>query len=53
MGGGDAEDLWGWTDPENGKEYAIVGMEGSTAFVDVSSPTAPIVLGTLPSHTVS
>ena len=28
MGGGDAEDLWGWTDPQNGKEYAIVGMAG-------------------------
>ena len=53
MGGGDAEDLWGWTDPQNGKEYAIVGMAGGTAFVDVSDPTAPSVIGTLPSHTGS
>ena len=53
MGGGDAEDLWGWTDPENGKEYAIVGMAASTAFVDVSSPTSPVVMGILPSHTGS
>ena len=51
MGGGDAEDLWGWTDPQDGKEYAIIGMAGNTAFVDVSAPTAPVVLGTLPSHT--
>ena len=53
MGGGDAEDLWGWTDPQNGKEYAIVGMAGGTAFVDVSDPTSPSVIGTLPSHTGS
>ena len=53
MGGGDAEDLWGWTDPQDGKEYAIVGMAGGTAFVDVTDPTAPVVLGTLPSHTGS
>ena len=42
MGGGDAEDLWGWTDPQDGKEYAIVGMAGGTAFVDVTDPTAPL-----------
>ena len=53
MGGGDAEDLWGWTDPQTGKEYAIVGMAGGTAFVDVTDPTAPAVIGTLPSHTGS
>lgn len=53
LGGGDAEDLWGWTDPQDGKEYAIIGMAGTTAFVDVTAPTAPVVLGTLPSHTGS
>lgn len=53
MGGGNAEDLWGWTDPLDGKEYAIVGMAGTTAFVDVSTPTAPVVVGTLASHTGS
>ena len=53
LGGGDAEDLWGWTDPLDGNEYAIVGMAGTTAFVDVTAPSAPVVLGTLPSHTGS
>jgi choice-of-anchor B domain-containing protein len=43
-------DLWGWTDPLNGKEYAIVGMRNGTAFVDISIPTAPVLLGNLPSH---
>ncbi len=51
LGGGDAEDLWGWTDPTNGNEYAIVGMEGTTAFVDISDAASPVVLGTLASHT--
>jgi len=43
-------DLWGWTDPLNGKEYAIVGMRNGTAFVDITAPTAPVLLGNLPSH---
>ena len=38
-------DIWGWTDPETNKEYAIIGMTNSTAFVDVSDPLNPIFLG--------
>ena len=53
MGGGDAEDLWGWTDPLDGREFAIVGMAGGTAFVDVTDPANAIVVGTLPTHTTS
>ncbi|HUF10997.1 MAG TPA: choice-of-anchor B family protein [Rhodothermales bacterium] len=41
-------DVWGWTDPETGKEYAIVCTFGGTVFVDVSDPAHPIVLGELP-----
>lgn len=40
-------DVWGWTDPESGKEYAIVCTFGSTVFVDVSDPFNPVVVGTL------
>ncbi len=43
-------DLWGWTDPETNKEYAIVGTRTGTAFVDLSTPTAPVRIGFLPSH---
>lgn len=43
-------DLWGWTDPLTGKEYALVGMRNGTAFVDLSVPTAPVLTGVLPSH---
>jgi choice-of-anchor B domain-containing protein len=44
-------DSWGWTDPEDGKEYALMGLTNGTAFIDISSPTNPIYLGKLPTHT--
>jgi choice-of-anchor B domain-containing protein len=43
-------DLWGWTDPLTGKEYAIVGGRTGTSFVDLSIPTAPVLVGFLPAH---
>jgi choice-of-anchor B domain-containing protein len=50
IGGGEGNDIWGWTDPETGREYALVGKTVGTAFVDVTDPTAPTYLGLLPSH---
>ncbi|WP_419950053.1 choice-of-anchor B family protein [Candidatus Palauibacter sp.] len=41
-------DLWGWTDPETGREIAIVGRTNGTSFVDVSDPYHPRYLGDLP-----
>ena len=41
-------DIWGWSDPETGKEYAIVGRSDGTSFVDLTNPIAPIYLGNLP-----
>ncbi len=41
-------DLWGWTDPETAREYAIVGRSDATVFVDVTDPGSPAFLGTLP-----
>jgi len=48
-----ANDSWGWKDSQNGKEYALVGLEDGTAFIDISNPTSPIYLGKLPTHTTS
>ena len=45
-----AADIWGWTDPLTLKEYAIIGLRTGTAFVDLSTPTAVVVTGFLPSH---
>jgi choice-of-anchor B domain-containing protein len=52
LGGGaqNLNDIWGWTDPLTGMEVAIVGRTHGTAFVDISNPTAPMLLGFLPSH---
>jgi len=44
-----ANDSWGWVDPDNGKEYAIMGLEDGTAFIDISDPVNPVYLGKLPS----
>lgn len=44
-------DSWGWTDPDDGKEYALMGLDNGTAFIDVSDPVNPIYLGKLPTHT--
>jgi choice-of-anchor B domain-containing protein len=41
-------DIWGWTDPTNGREYALVGRTNGTSFVDVTDPTRPRYLGDLP-----
>ncbi len=46
-------DVWGWTDPQTGTEYALVGRTDGTAFVDVSTPTEPVYLGELRSHSGS
>ncbi|HEX6063643.1 MAG TPA: choice-of-anchor B family protein, partial [Longimicrobiales bacterium] len=41
-------DIWGWTDPQTGKEWALVGRMDGTAFVDISNPEKPVVVGNLP-----
>jgi choice-of-anchor B domain-containing protein len=51
MGGGSGSAGWGWVDPSNGREYAIVGRTTGTSFVDITDPTAPTYLGNLPSAT--
>lgn len=55
LGGAGAEgnDSWGWTDPETGKEYALVGTTTSAAFVDISDASNPIFLGRLPTATTN
>ena len=43
-------DIWGWTDPKNRNEFAIVGCYDGTSFVNITEPSSPQVLGFLPSH---
>ena len=53
VGGAEMNDIWGWTDPLDGKEYVILGRTSGTAFIDISTPTNPIYLGNLNTNTVS
>jgi len=43
-------DLWGWTDPVSNMEYALVGLNDGTAFVNITVPESPSYLGFLESH---
>ena len=43
-------DIWGWTDPQTGKDYALVGGTEGTVIVDISDPKRPDIVGTLPAH---
>ena len=40
-------DVWGWTDPETGKEYGLIAHMEAVAFLDVTDATNPIYLGSL------
>jgi choice-of-anchor B domain-containing protein len=43
-------DVWGWTDPQTGTEWAIVGRVDGTSFIDLSDPARPRYVGDLPMH---
>jgi choice-of-anchor B domain-containing protein len=45
-------DCWGWTDSTTGREYAIMGVNNGTAFIDITDSTSPVYLGKLPTSTV-
>jgi choice-of-anchor B domain-containing protein len=40
-------DVWGWTDPETGHEWALVGRTDGMSFVDITNPAAPFYAGEL------
>jgi choice-of-anchor B domain-containing protein len=43
-------DIWGWTDPQTRRDYALVGATEGTVFVDITDALRPRVLGILPTH---
>jgi choice-of-anchor B domain-containing protein len=40
-------DVWGWTDSQTGREYALVGMTDQASFVDVTDPSNARFVGRL------
>lgn len=47
VGLGEGNDIWGWTSPNSGREYALVGGQSGTAFVDVSDASNAWLIGRL------
>ena len=41
-------DIWGWEDPETGKEWVVLGRTEGVSFVDISNPSNPVWVGELP-----
>ncbi|SHI33158.1 choice-of-anchor B domain-containing protein [Arenibacter nanhaiticus] len=46
-----ANDIWGWTDSERNREYALVGLNNGVAFVDITQADKLVYLGKLPAAT--
>lgn len=42
-----ANDIWGFVDLNNNKEYAIIGLRNATAVIDISDPNLPIEVGSI------
>ena len=43
-------DSWGWTSPA-GRDYALMGLDNGTAFVEVTDPGAPVIRDFVPGPT--
>ena len=43
-----ANDIWGFVDRNDNREYAIIGLANGTAVVDVTDPLNPVEAGTIP-----
>lgn len=43
-------DCWGYTSP-SGREYAIMGLERGFGYVEITDPTNPVILTTIPGPT--
>lgn len=51
--GATGNDCWGWVDPDTQMEYALFCGTNGVAFVDITQPNAPVVLGHLSTATIS
>lgn len=43
-----ANDIWGWVDPQTEKEYALVGLTNGVVIYDITKGDQPIFVGKLP-----
>lgn len=45
--GAQLNDIWGWTDPETGREWVLAARTDGLSFVDIGDPSHPRVVGQL------
>ncbi len=43
-----ANDIWGWVDPDDSTEYALVGLKDGLSIVDLSDPTNVVEIKKIP-----
>ncbi|MGB1048534.1 MAG: choice-of-anchor B family protein [Rhodothermales bacterium] len=43
--GANLNDIWGWTDPESGREIVLAGRTDGTSFIDITDPANPVIIG--------
>ncbi|NNJ88398.1 MAG: choice-of-anchor B family protein, partial [Eudoraea sp.] len=48
-----ANDIWGWTDMASNREFALIGLNNGTAFVEITDSEDLKFLGKLPTATTS
>ena len=46
--GAGVNDIWGWTDPDTGDEYVVMGVNTGMAFFRITDPLNPVYLGAVP-----
>ncbi len=51
MGSSASNDIWGWTSPNTGSEYVLLGLADGTGFFNIDDPVNPVFLGKLPTQT--
>ncbi|MEM9646966.1 MAG: choice-of-anchor B family protein [Bacteroidota bacterium] len=51
--GNAGNDIWGWTDSQSNREYALIGLDNGTSFVDITDTNNPVYLGKLLTATSS
>lgn len=44
-------DVWGWTDPDNNDEYALMGLNNGVSFVRITDPENPVLVGKMGTQT--
>lgn len=51
--GSRGNDCWGWVDPTTQNEYALFCATTGVAFVDITIPEEPVLIGKLPTATIN